>query len=65
MIKKYGMSIISKNNKTKQNSKGKDLDNGSDRKSMTDEEIANIDLESKEVKQLMEEYQEGTDKYAI
>ena len=65
MIKKYGMSIISINNKTKQNSKGKDLDNGSDRKSMTDEEIANIDLESKEVKQLMEEYQEGTDKYAI
>ena len=65
MIKKYGMSIISKNNKTKKNSNGKDLDNGSNRRSMTDEEIANLDIENKEVKQLMEEYQEETDKYAI
>ena len=59
------MSIISKNNKTKKNSNGKDLDNGSNRRSMTDEEIANLDIENKEVKQLMEEYQEETDKYAI
>ena len=65
MIKKYGMRIISKNNKTKKNSNGKDLDNGSNRRSMTDEEIANLDIENKEVKQLMEEYQEETDKYAI
>ncbi|TKJ21091.1 MAG: hypothetical protein CEE43_10450 [Promethearchaeota archaeon Loki_b32] len=59
------MSIISKNNKTKKNSNGKDLDKGSNRRSMTDEEIANLDVENKEVKQLMEEYQEETDKYAI
>ena len=65
MIKKYGMSIISKNNKTKKNSNGKDLDKRSNRRSMTDEEIANLDVENKEVKQLMEEYQEETDKYAI
>ncbi len=65
MIKKYGMSIISNNNKTKKNSSGKDLDKGSNRRSMTDEEIANLDVENKEVKQLMEEYQEETDKYAI
>ncbi|MFX1302740.1 MAG: response regulator [Promethearchaeota archaeon] len=32
---------------------------------MTDEEIAKLDLESKEVKILMKEYQEETDKYAI
>ncbi|MFX1552340.1 MAG: response regulator, partial [Promethearchaeota archaeon] len=36
-----------------------------ERKSMTDEEIAKLDLESKEVKILMKEYQEETDKYAI
>ena len=65
MIKKYGMSIISKNNKTKKNSNGKDLDKRSNRRSMTDEEIANLDVENKEVKHLMEEYQEETDKYAI
>ncbi|MCK4369922.1 MAG: response regulator [Candidatus Lokiarchaeota archaeon] len=59
------MSIISKNNKTKKNSNGKDLDKRSNRRSMTDEEIANLDVENKEVKQLMEEYQEETDKYAI
>jgi len=59
------MSIISKNNKTKKNSSGKDLDKRSNRRSMTDEEIANLDVENKEVKQLMEEYQEETDKYAI
>lgn len=32
---------------------------------MTDKEIANLNLESKEVKDLMKEYEEGTDKYAI
>jgi CheY-like chemotaxis protein len=32
---------------------------------MTDEEIDQLDLASKKVKDLMEEYQEGTDKYAI
>jgi len=32
---------------------------------MTDEEIANLDLHSKEFKELMKEYEEGTDKYAI
>ena len=32
---------------------------------MTDEEIDNLDLKSKEVKKLMKEYEGGTDKYAI
>ncbi|MFX1390792.1 MAG: response regulator [Promethearchaeota archaeon] len=32
---------------------------------MTDEEIENINLKSKEVKELMKEYEEETDKYAI
>ncbi|MFX0007884.1 MAG: response regulator [Promethearchaeota archaeon] len=32
---------------------------------MSDEEIENLDLESKEAKELMEEYEKGTDKYAI
>ncbi|MFX1571281.1 MAG: response regulator [Promethearchaeota archaeon] len=32
---------------------------------MTDEEIANLDLESKKAKNLMKEYEEQTDKYAI
>ncbi|UCC20782.1 MAG: response regulator [Promethearchaeota archaeon] len=32
---------------------------------MTDEEIADLDLDSKDVKNLMDEYQEKTDKYAI
>jgi CheY-like chemotaxis protein len=32
---------------------------------MTDDEIANLDLNSKEIKALMKEYEGGTDKYAI
>lgn len=32
---------------------------------MTDDEIANLDLHSKVFKELMKEYEEGTDKYAI
>jgi len=32
---------------------------------MTDEEIANLDLNSKEFKELTKKYEEGTDKYAI
>ncbi|MFW9987133.1 MAG: response regulator [Candidatus Odinarchaeota archaeon] len=59
------MINISKDLKTKNDTNKKQLDDNSERKSMTDKEIANLDLESKETKQLMEEYQEETDKYAI
>lgn len=59
------MINISKDSKTKKDTNKKQLDDNSERKSMTDKEIANLDLESKETKQLMEEYQEETDKYAI
>ncbi|MCK4779608.1 MAG: hypothetical protein KAT57_05445, partial [Candidatus Lokiarchaeota archaeon] len=59
------MSKISKNSKTKKNGNKKQVDNRSERRNMTDEEIANIDIESKEVKQLMIDYQEETDKYSI
>ncbi|MFX0038568.1 MAG: response regulator [Promethearchaeota archaeon] len=37
----------------------------SKRRSMTDEEIANLDLNSKQFKELVKKYEEGTDKYAI
>ncbi len=59
------MRKISKNSKTKKNGNKKQVEKRSERKSMTDEEIAKIDLESKEVKQLMIDYQEETDKYSI
>ncbi len=59
------MRNISKNSKTIKNENEKQVDNGSERRSMSDKEIANLNLESKEVKHLMEEYQEETDKYAI
>ena len=48
-------------------SKGKNKKEGEqdyDRKSYTDEEIANLDLKSEKVKKLMELYKEQTDKYA-
>jgi len=46
---------------------GKDVEgnNDDDKPSMTDEEIDNLDLESKKAKDLMQLYQEETDKYAI
>ncbi|MEE9377428.1 MAG: response regulator [Candidatus Lokiarchaeia archaeon] len=59
------MRKISKNSKTKKKGNKKQVVKKSDRKSMTDEEIAKIDVESKEVKQLMIDYQEETDKYSI
>ncbi|MFX1364709.1 MAG: response regulator [Promethearchaeota archaeon] len=59
------MRKISKDSKTKKNTSEKPTRDASERRSMTDKEIANLDLESKEAKQLMEEYQEETDKYAI
>jgi len=54
-----------KNNNAKKNEKNKDIDDESKRRSMTDEEIAKIDLDDKNVQELMKEYQEKTDKYAI
>ena len=57
--------MSNKNDKTKKNEKEKESDDEPERKSMTDEEIANINLNSKEVKDLMKKYEEGTDKYAI
>jgi len=57
--------MSNKNNNTKKTEKEKESDDDPERKSMTDEEIANIDLNSKEVRDLMKEYEEGTDKYAI
>jgi len=50
--------MSNKNNKTKKIEKEKESDDDPERKSMTDEEIANIDLNSKEVKNLMKEYEE-------
>jgi len=41
------------------------MNNNDDRQSMTDKEIANMDLESEKAKKLMKEYQEATSKYAI
>ena len=40
------------------------MDDDSQKRTMTDEEIAKLDLESKKVKELMKEYESETDKYA-
>ena len=42
-----------------------DIDYSDDSPNLSDEEIDNLDLDSKEAKELMEEYQNVTDKYAI
>ena len=57
--------MSNKNNSTKKIEKEKESDDDPERKSMTDEEIAKINLNSKEVKDLMKEYEERTGKYAI
>jgi len=42
-----------------------DVDYSDDSPNLSDEEIENLDLESKEAKELMYQYQNATDKYAI
>ncbi|HEC37105.1 hypothetical protein LCGC14_1294560 [marine sediment metagenome] len=55
--------ISGESNKSKGKNKKAD-EQDYDRKSYTDEEIANLDLKSEKVKKLMELYKEQTDKYA-
>ena len=55
--------ISGESNKSKGKNKKED-EQDYDRKSYTDEEIANLDLKSEKVKKLMELYKEQTDKYA-
>ncbi len=56
------ISSKKKNNENEENEK--DMNDESQKRSMTDEEIANLDLDSKKVKELMKEYESETDKYA-
>jgi twitching motility two-component system response regulator PilG len=49
----------------KKSTKDKELDDEVGHGILTDDEIEKLDLESTEVKKLMEEYREETDKYAI
>ncbi len=58
------MKISSKNKNNENEENEKDMNDESQKRSMTDDEIANLDLDSKKVKELMKEYESETDKYA-
>ncbi|MFW9968712.1 MAG: response regulator [Candidatus Odinarchaeota archaeon] len=49
----------------KDSEKKNEQQKGKKKRSMTDEEISKLDLNSKEFKELVKQYEDGTDKYAI
>jgi len=58
------MKISNKNKNNENEENEREIDDESENRSMTDEEIAKLDLDSKKVKELMKEYESETDKYA-
>ncbi len=58
------MKISNKNKNNEIEENEKDMNDESQKRSMTDEEIANLDMDSKKIKELMKEYESETDKYA-